>query len=465
MSALFGASIASAIWFADGIVETWHHNPTANSAILAMFAVGLLYTLYCAIGLWKGQRQWSRLESQAGAWRDAQRLKGVMSFFNGRLELELGSPNAVLRDHVIHSFEEVLNLRARLAEYLAGLLIGLGLLGTFLGLMATMGSIGEVLKSLNGNGGVQAMLASLSVPLSGMASAFSASLMGLLGSLLMGAVAQFMADANDNLVQRIRGWSQQVEATGDDTDQAPASFLDNGAGSDAPLSVRWHGAAEALEVLRSLRDQAQDRDQAVLEGFSVLCLAAKEQSAHQADIRDAVRESARHLLELRTEIGLLTTLSETQLKAQGAMKDALRGMAAGMARAAGSLDENRVAVGGAVRGLSHTLASLAQTGEGAQRKLAAIDQAMGRSAEQLALMTQSVMSQQDAALELVRRVSTLATQHAVSSTEAGQADATRGRAAQRAPLPSQGQAGSPGKPAVSTVATARQAPAVQPVEA
>ena len=118
----------------------------------------------------------------------------------------------------------------------------------------------------------------------------------------------------------------------------------------------------------------------MLEGFSVLCLAAKEQSAHQADIRDAVRESARHLLELRTEIGLLTTLGETQLKAQAAMKDALRGMAAGMARAAGSLDENRVAVGGAVRGLSHTLASLAQTGEGAERKLAAIDQAMGRSA-------------------------------------------------------------------------------------
>ena len=418
MSALFGASIASAIWFADGIVETWHHNPTANSAILAMFAVGLLYTLYCAIGLWRGQRQWSRLESQAGTWRDAQRLKGVMSFFNGRLEHELGSPNAGLRDHVIHSFEEVLNLRARLAEYLAGLLIGLGLLGTFLGLMATMGSIGEVLKSLNGNGGVQAMLESLSVPLSGMASAFSASLMGLLGSLLMGAVAQFMADANDNLVQRIRGWSQQVEASSDDPHETPASFLDSAAASDAPLTVRWSGAAEALEVLRSLRDQAQDRDQAVLEGFSVLCLAAKEQSAHQADIRDAVRESARHLLELRTEIGLLTTLGETQLKAQAAMKDALRGMAAGMARAAGSLDENRVAVGGAVRGLSHTLASLAQTGEGAERKLAAIDQAMGRSAAQLALMTQSVVSQQDASLELVRRVSSLATQHAVTAAEA-----------------------------------------------
>jgi hypothetical protein len=419
MSALFGASIASAIWFADGIVETWHHNPTANSAILAMFAVGLLYTLYCAIGLWKGQRQWSRLEAQAGSWRDAQRLKGVMAFFNGRLEHELGSPNAALRDHVIHSFEEVLNLRARLTEYMAGLLIGLGLLGTFLGLMATMGSIGEVLKSLNGNGGVQAMLESLSVPLSGMASAFSASLMGLLGSLLMGAVAQFMSDANDNLVQRIRTWSQQVEANEGDISDASASFLEGASSSDTPLTVRWNGAAEALEVLRSMRDQALDRDRAVLEGFSVLCLAAKEQSAHQADIRDATRESARQLLELRTQIGLLTALGETQLQAQGAMKDALRGMAAGMARAAGSLDENRVAVGGAVRGLSHTLAALAQASEGAERKLDAIEQAMGRGAAQLALMTQSVMSQQDASLELVRRVSSLANQHAVAAAEAG----------------------------------------------
>lgn len=419
MSALFGASIASAIWFADGIVETWHHNPTANSAILAMFAVGLLYTLYCAIGLWKGQRQWSRLEAQAGSWRDAQRLKGVMAFFNGRLEHELGSPNAGLRDHVIHSFEEVLNLRARLTEYMAGLLIGLGLLGTFLGLMATMGSIGEVLKSLNGNGGVQAMLESLSVPLSGMASAFSASLMGLLGSLLMGAVAQFMSDANDNLVQRIRTWSQQVEANEGDISDASASFLEGASSSDTPLTVRWNGAAEALEVLRSMRDQALDRDRAVLEGFSVLCLAAKEQSAHQADIRDATRESARQLLELRTQIGLLTALGETQLQAQGAMKDALRGMAAGMARAAGSLDENRVAVGGAVRGLSHTLAALAQASEGAERKLDAIEQAMGRGAAQLALMTQSVMSQQDASLELVRRVSSLANQHAVAGAEAG----------------------------------------------
>lgn len=422
MSALFGASVVSAIWFEDGIVETWHHNPVANSAILALFAVGLLYTLYCAIGLWQGQRQWSRLEPQAGTWRDNQRLKGVMAFFNGRLEHELGSPNVHYRDHIIHSFEEVLNLRARLAEYLAGLLIGLGLLGTFLGLMATMGSIGEVLKSLNGDGGVQAMLASLSTPLSGMSSAFSASLMGLLGSLLMGAVAQFMADANDNLVQRIKSWSLQLEAS------QTSSHSECGAGSSAfpesqasaagspsmPLTIRWNGAAEALEVLRALRDQAQERDQAVLEGFSVLCLAAKEQSAHQADIRDAVRENARHLLELRTQIGQLTALGETQLQAHGAMKDALRSMAAGMARAAGSLDENRVAVGGAVRGLSHTLAALAQAGEGTQRKLEAIDQALAHGATQLGLMTQSVVAQQDAALELVRRVSTLAASPAVT---------------------------------------------------
>ena len=210
MSALLGASVGAAIWFARGIVETWHHNPIANTAILTLSALGLLYTFFSAVGLWRGQRQWQRLEQTDGSWSDKQRLKGVMSFFNGRLEHELGSANINHRSGVIRSFEEVLGLRVRLAEYLAGLLIGLGLLGTFIGLMSTMSSIGEVLSSLNGNGGVQQMLESLSHPLSGMASAFSASLMGLLGSLLMGAVAQFMADANESLVQRIQSWSLRL---------------------------------------------------------------------------------------------------------------------------------------------------------------------------------------------------------------------------------------------------------------
>ncbi len=432
MTLLFGASVGSAIWFSQGIAETWHHNPTANSAIIGLFAVGLLYTLYCAVGLWTGQRQWLRLESQQTAWHDTQRLKGVMAFFNGRLEHELGSDNVLRRNHVIHSFEELLGLRARLAEYLAGLLIGLGLLGTFIGLMATMSSIGEVLKSLNGDGGVQAMLESLSVPLSGMASAFSASLMGLLGSLLMGAVAQFMADANDNLVQRINAWSQQREAN--DRDPAHTADLpsqpDHGGSAGAPLTVRWNGAGEALEILRSMRDQAFERDQTVLEGFSVLCVAAKEQSAHQADMLNTARETSRHLLELRTQLGILASQGETQLQAHGGMKDALRSMAAGMARAAGSLDENRVAVGGAVRGLAQTLGSLAQSADGTQRKLDAIDQAIGRGVAQLDLMTQSVVAQQDASLELVRRVSTLATQQSMAEPTSGDAVTLRQTAVQ-----------------------------------
>lgn len=432
MSMLFGASVGSAIWFAQGIVETWHHNPMANSAIIGLFALGLLYTLYCAIGLWAGQRQWLRLESHPDAWRDSQRLKGVMAFFNGRLENELGSPNVLHRNHVIHSFEEVLGLRARLAEYLAGLLIGLGLLGTFIGLMATMSSIGEVLKSLNGDGGVQAMLESLSVPLSGMASAFSASLMGLLGSLLMGAVAQFMADANDNLVQRIRNWSLQREANDHDAQYGgtPSAGAEHGASSQTPLAVRWNGGAEALDVLRDIRDQALERDLATRECFAVLGFAAKEQSAHQADIRDAVRETARHLLELRTQLDVLVSLGQARLQAHDSMKATLRGMAAGMARSVSALDENRVEVGGAVRGLAQTLGALAQATDATHRKLEAIDQSIDRGAAQLGLMTQSVVAQQDAALELVRGVSSLATRHLMANPDTDAESARPSQAAQ-----------------------------------
>lgn len=386
LNALLGASIGAAIWFARGIVDTWHHNPIANSAILGLSALGLLYTFFCALNLWKGQRQWQRLEKTEGHWTDGQRLKGVMSFFNGRLEHELGSVNVHHRNRAILAFEDSLNLRVRMAEYLAGLLIGLGLLGTFIGLMATMGSIGGVLSSLNGTGGVKQMLESLSMPLAGMASAFSASLMGLLGSLLMGAVAQFMADANDNLVQRIKSWSQRAESQ-DDVQQ----------GSDDDLALRQN-------ALSGPRLDAQ--------GQQFFRHYAHQQAEFQANMLDASREMAKRLCDLGAQMQTLAQLGQAQLGALGVIKDAFRTAEASLARSAGALDENRVAVAGAVRGLTQNLTMLAQAGQGTQRQLESIDQAIVNGATHLSLMTQSVVAQQDASLELVRHVSTLASKQA-----------------------------------------------------
>lgn len=90
-------------------------------------------------------------------------------------------------------------------EYLSGTLIGLGLLGTFIGLMGTMGSISGVLSAA-GDGGSDEMVKAISVPLGSMSGAFSASLMGLMSSLFTGLLAIFMDKLTSQFVESVKTW-------------------------------------------------------------------------------------------------------------------------------------------------------------------------------------------------------------------------------------------------------------------
>src|SRR5690349_23191506 len=75
-------------------------------------------------------------------------------------------------------------------RYMAGLLVFLGLLGTFWGLIDTVGSVGGIIKSLRTGQDTAALFDelknSLAGPLQGMGLSFSASLFGLAGSLVLG---------------------------------------------------------------------------------------------------------------------------------------------------------------------------------------------------------------------------------------------------------------------------------------
>jgi hypothetical protein len=81
--------------------------------------------------------------------------------------------------------------------YFGGLLVFLGLLGAFMGLMKTVSSVGELIGSLGGDGGggFNAMIEGMKKPLHGMSVGFSSSLFGLLFSMVVGVVDRFMAAA------------------------------------------------------------------------------------------------------------------------------------------------------------------------------------------------------------------------------------------------------------------------------
>ncbi len=168
-------------------------NPALNGMILAVLCIGTLYSfgqilrLYPEIrwinnfrfadpGNTKGSKAPTMLASMANMFRNQ----------SGPFKLSTNVTSAIL-DSVGSRLDEARDT----SRYLVGLLIFLGLLGTFWGLLGTIQSVGATISSLDtsGSGGVavfEALKQGLQAPLQGMGTAFSSSLFGLAGSLILG---------------------------------------------------------------------------------------------------------------------------------------------------------------------------------------------------------------------------------------------------------------------------------------
>ncbi|MCX7316094.1 MAG: flagellar motor protein MotA [Hyphomicrobiales bacterium] len=96
------------------------------------------------------------------------------------------------------------------SRYLTGLLIFLGLLGTFWGLLETVTSVGKVIQSMkSGNDAVlmfEALKSGLSAPLQGMGISFSSSLFGLAGSLVLGFLDLQSGQAQNRFYNELEDW-------------------------------------------------------------------------------------------------------------------------------------------------------------------------------------------------------------------------------------------------------------------
>lgn len=102
--------------------------------------------------------------------------------------------------------------RLTLADYLGGALVGLGLVGTFVGLLGTLNDLGKIFESLISVGSKDVdpvvmfgtMIAKLQDPMKGMSTAFVASLYGLMGSLVIGLVALSLRHTGVSLCKSAR---------------------------------------------------------------------------------------------------------------------------------------------------------------------------------------------------------------------------------------------------------------------
>ena len=129
--------------------------------------------------------------------------------------------------HLLDSIATRLDEARDISRYMTGLLVFLGLLGTFWGLIETVGSVGHVIDGLKVGGDAGALFDTLreglAAPLGGMGISFSSSLFGLAGSLILGfldlqssqAQNRFYTDLEDWLATTVRGYSGEAGPSGD----------------------------------------------------------------------------------------------------------------------------------------------------------------------------------------------------------------------------------------------------------
>ncbi|TAK48667.1 MAG: flagellar motor protein MotA [Xanthobacteraceae bacterium] len=112
--------------------------------------------------------------------------------------------------HLLDSIATRLDESRDIARYMTGLLVFLGLLGTFWGLIETVGSVGKVIEGLKVSGDATAVFDTLkeglAAPLGGMGISFSSSLFGLAGSLVLGFLDLQSGGAQNRFYTDLEDW-------------------------------------------------------------------------------------------------------------------------------------------------------------------------------------------------------------------------------------------------------------------
>lgn len=321
-------------------------NPVLNAVLIAVWLIGIAYIIIQTLRLSPEIKWVQAVQRNRLAARDIEppplmgSLARLMESRGTPLSLTPTALRAVL-DGVAVRLDE----SREIARYFTGLLIFLGLLGTFWGLLKTVGSVGAVVSSLSVTADPTELFTNLKAglqgPLSGMGTAFGSSLLGLAGSLVLGFLDLQMGQAQnrffldlenwlfasagggervmgeeasplpviqalvDRTAQNIDGFRQIMTETEDSRNQSAQAMWTLGQKIDALV-----GAEEnQQQVIDTLLRQAGERDAAV-----IAALGRVEQALGKADGALGA-EAVGHLRAIETGIQRLVN-DQTQTRAR-----------------------------------------------------------------------------------------------------------------------------------------------------
>ena len=189
-----------------------------------------------------------------------------------------------------------------MSRYMTGLLVFLGLLGTFWGLIETVGSVGNVINSLKPSGDAgaifDALKEGLAAPLSGMGISFSSSLFGLAGSLVLGFLDLQTSQAQNRFYTDLEDWlSTTVRDLGGEREGAPVA--------PAAMSGDLKGTIERLREAIAEGGSSRAATTAMANLAEAIQGLVHHMRTEQQMIRDWVDSQAEQHREIRRLLELL----------------------------------------------------------------------------------------------------------------------------------------------------------------
>lgn len=300
MLAFLAAVIGVAVLLAPQLQQAFAANPILNAVILGVLVLGILWNLRQVLVL-RPDVRW--LEAFRAADPDAAapaapRLLGPMaSMFAARRGDRLSLSAPAMRS-VLDGIASRLDESRELSRYVTGLSIFLGLLGTFWGLLLTIESVSAVIGGMSvGTGDINALFnqlkEGLAQPLRGMGTAFSASMLGLAGALVLGFLDLTAGQAQNRFYSELEEWlagltrlSSGVLGAEGEGGSVPAyvqalleQTAENLEGLQRILARGEEGRVAASQALLTLTERLSALTDQMRTGQSLMLRVAEQQAA------------------------------------------------------------------------------------------------------------------------------------------------------------------------------------------
>lgn len=301
------------------LIDSFMNNPGLNGLIIGVLLLGIIYAFRQVIRLYPEIR-WVNAFRIADPGLSISHQPVLLAPMSAMLRDRTGTlslSTASLRS-IMDSIGSRLDEARDTGRYLVGLLVFLGLLGTFWGLLETIQSVGGAIDSIDTNASDNVTMfsdlkAGLAAPLKGMGTAFSSSLLGLAGSLVLGFLELQASHAHNRFYNELEEWLSGI------TELTPGT-------SGSTEQVNRQLSSAILHMQRAVEDLSTRL------GDQSMASAIAGKGGGDEQLRELARGVNQLVTQMRAEQKVVREWVDEQAAQHSEVANALKQLAANMQR-------------------------------------------------------------------------------------------------------------------------------------